>query len=486
MIKRASALALRTATTAMLLLIGFSCAVNPVTGKKELMLMTEDQEIALGVQSDPEIVSSFGEYQDPALQAFISAKGKEMAAISHRPGLDYQFKILDSPVVNAFALPGGFVYFTRGIMAHFSNEAEFAGVLGHEIGHITARHGARQYTTQMASQLGLVLGVVLSQDFAQFADLASNALGMLFLKFSRDHETESDRLGVEYSTKIGYDAREMAGFFQTLKRLSGDAGAIPTFLSTHPDPVDRYANVGKLAAEWQQKINATDLKIERNAYLRMIDGIVYGEDPRHGYLADNVFYHPELRFQFPTPGGWKMENMASQVQFTPEDGKALLLMDLAAEKELNAAAEATLAKDSLRTVDGPRKVTVHGSSALSIVAEQTNPNSKQTIRIQIYLIQFNDRIYRFYGMSYQADFDQYKALFLNTMQNFKALNDPSRINVQPERIRIREVASDASLRAVLNTFGVPEKRWSELAIVNGMELDTQVPQGTLIKILSKE
>jgi predicted Zn-dependent protease len=278
----------------------------------------------------------------------------------------------------------------------------------------------------------------------------------------------------------------MAGFFQTLKRLSGDAGAIPTFLSTHPDPVDRYANVGKLAAEWQQKTNATDLKIERNAYLRMIDGIVYGEDPRQGYLQDNVFYHPELRFQFPTPGGWKMENMATQVQFTPEDGKALLLMDLAAEKELNAAAEATLAKDSLRTVDGPRKTTVHGSPAISIVAEQTNPNSKQTIRIQIYLIQFNDRIFRFYGMSYQADFDKYKALFLNTMQNFKALNDPSKINVQPERIRIREVASAASLRAVLNTFGVPEKRWAELAIVNGMELDAQVPQGTLIKVLSKE
>lgn len=246
--------------------------------------MTEEQEIALGIQSDPEIVSSFGEYKDPALQAFITAKGMEMAKISHRPELSYHFKILDSPVVNAFALPGGYVYFTRGIMAHFNNEAAFAGVLGHEIGHITARHGARQYSSQMVGQLGLVLGIVLSQDFAQFADLASNALGILFLKFSRDHETESDRLGVEYSTKIGYDAREMAGFFQTLKRLSGEQGAIPTFLSTHPDPVDRYANVTKLATEWQQKVPTSDLKVERNAYLRMIDGIVYGSDPRQGYM----------------------------------------------------------------------------------------------------------------------------------------------------------------------------------------------------------
>ena len=118
-----------------------TCAVNPVTGKKELMFMSEEQEIALGQQSDPSIVAMYGLYEDETLQEFINKKGQEMAAISHRPHLKYEFKILDSPVVNAFALPGGYVYFTRGILAHFNNEAEFAGVLGHEIGHITARHG---------------------------------------------------------------------------------------------------------------------------------------------------------------------------------------------------------------------------------------------------------------------------------------------------------------------------------------------------------
>ena len=136
-----------------------------------------------------------------------------MVAVSHRSDLKYEFKIVDSPVVNAFAVPGGYVYFTRGIMAHFNNEAEFAGVLGHEIGHITARHSAKQYSRAMVAQLGLVVGMVVSPEFAQFADIAQSGVGLLFLKFGRDAERQSDKLGVEYSTKVGYDAQEMADFF---------------------------------------------------------------------------------------------------------------------------------------------------------------------------------------------------------------------------------------------------------------------------------
>ena len=196
-----------------------SCAKNPVTGKRDFMLMSTEQEIAMGQQSDPEIKNYFGLYEDPKLQKFIEEKGQQMAAVSHRKDLKYHFKIVDSPVVNAFAVPGGYVYFTRGIMAHFNNEAEFAGVLGHEIGHITARHSAKQYSNAMLAQIGLAAGMIFSPELAQFGDLASQGVQLLFLKFGRDAESQSDRLGVEYSTKIGYDAQEMAGFFATLDRL---------------------------------------------------------------------------------------------------------------------------------------------------------------------------------------------------------------------------------------------------------------------------
>ena len=241
-----------------LLVMGFiivgSCAVNPVTGKRQVMFMSESQEIALGAQSDPAVVAQFGLYNDDKLQAFIKEKGQEMASISHRSHLKYEFKVVDSLVLNAFALPGGYVYFTRGILAHFNNEAQFAGVLGHEIGHITARHGASQQSKQMLYSGGLILGMVLSPELASMGELASQSLGLLFLKFGRDDETQSDQLGVEYSTKIGYDAKEMARFFGVLDRVSGGPeGRVPTFMSTHPDPADRNIKVEQYAKEWQAK-----------------------------------------------------------------------------------------------------------------------------------------------------------------------------------------------------------------------------------------
>src|SRR5688572_20487557 len=308
-----------------------SCAKNPVTGRNELMLMSKDQEIAMGQQSDPEIVNFFGLYEDPKLQQFINERGKQMAAISHRKELPYEFKIVDSPVVNAFAVPGGFVYFTRGIMAHFNNEAEFAGVLGHEIGHITARHSAKQYSNAMLGQIGLVAGSIISPEFAQFADVASQGLQLLFLKFGRDAESQSDKLGVEYSTKIGYDATEMADFFTTLDRLSSQAGGeeVPTFLSTHPDPADRENKVSKMADDWKKKSKTSDLKVNRDNYLKMIDGIVYGEDPKQDFVEGNVFFHPVLKFQFATPQGSALQNTPQQVQMIPKDGRALMILTLA-------------------------------------------------------------------------------------------------------------------------------------------------------------
>jgi predicted Zn-dependent protease len=221
------------------LLIISQCAINPVTGKKELMLLSKDQEIAMGRQSDPEIVAAYGLYPSSELQQFIKSEGQEMVKISHRPDIPYEFKILDSPVVNAFAVPGGYVYFTRGIMAHLNSEAEFAGVLGHEIGHIAARHSAKQYSRTMVAQLGITVGSLASEEFGQFSDIATTGASLLFLKYGRDAERQSDKLGVEYCTKVGYDAHAMAGFFNTLQQLSGSGESLPVFLSTHPDPGER-------------------------------------------------------------------------------------------------------------------------------------------------------------------------------------------------------------------------------------------------------
>ena len=466
---------------ALCVLINWQCAYNPVTGKKELSFMSESQELALGKQSDPEIISFYGSYEDEKMQAFINEKGKEMGKISHRPELDYQFRILDSPVVNAFAVPGGYVYFTRGIMAHFNNEAEFAGVLGHEIGHVTARHSAKQYTTQTALQLGFVLGMVTSKKFREFSDVGGVGLQLMFLKFGRNHESQSDKLGVEYSTKIGYDAHQMADFFQTLSRMRDNSGGetIPTFMSTHPDPVDRFNTVHRLADKEQANVDKSSLAVNRDSYLRMIDGLTYGEDPRQGYVENNKFYHPEMKFEFPIPSGWKTVNMPSQVQVAPSNGEAMILMSLAAEKSLSEAKQKILETDSLRVVSS-RNERINGLNASIFLAD-----IGKSLRLLTYLIEYNGLIYKFHGMAEPVNFSKYDRSFERTFENFKRLTDQSKINVKPDRIRVKSVKKSGTLRSVLQSYRMPNDRLEEMAVINGMKLTDQLKTGTKIKIVEK-
>jgi predicted Zn-dependent protease len=459
-----------------------SCAKNPVTGRNDFMLMSKEQEIAMGQQSDPEIKSFFGIYEDPKLQKFISEKGQQMAAVSHRKDLKYEFKVVDSPVVNAFAVPGGYVYFTRGIMAHFNNEAEFAGVLGHEIGHITARHSAKQYSNAQLAQIGLLAGSVISPTFAQYADIASQGVQLLFLKFGRDAESQSDKLGVEYSTKIGYDAEEMAGFFSTLDRLREGSQEVPTFLSTHPDPADREKKVAKEAESWQKKINAADLKVNRDNYLRMIDGIVYGDDPKQGYVENNVFFHPELKFQFPIPSQWQVQNTPQAVQLAEPNGKAMMMMTLAQGNNIEAAAQKIVEQYQLKVVDSG-KDNVNGLPAVAVVGDQVNQQGQTGARVLLYVIQHGQNMYAFLGASSVADFNGYGPLFKNTMTGFRQLDDPDKINRQAKRIRIKTVGQNTTLAQAFSSFNVNQKQMEELAVLNGMMLNDRVEKGTLIKVI---
>jgi predicted Zn-dependent protease len=467
-----------------------SCAKNPVTGKKDFMLMSKEQEVAMGQQSDPEITQFFGIYEDEKLQRFINEKGQQMVGVSHRKDIKYQFKVVDSDVVNAFAVPGGYVYFTRGIMAYFNNEAEFAGVLGHEIGHITARHSAKQYSNSMLAQLGLAAGMIFSPEFAQFGDVASQGLQLLFLKFGRDAESESDRLGVEYSTKIGYDAEEMAGFFGTLDRLRKNSGGeeVPDFLSTHPNPLDRERKVGKLAKEWKAKVGASTLKVNQDSYLRMIDGLVYGEDPKQGFVENSVFYHPVLKFQFGIPQQWAVQNTPQAVQMAQPNGKAMMMMTLAEGNSLENAAQ-TLLKNYQLTVLESKQDQVNGLPAIKLVAEQ-QPQQQQgqgqqqaSVRVLIYLIQYGGNIYSMLGVSAPNDFNSFARVFQGSMESFKELTDPSKLNKQPQRIQIKEVPQSGSLAQAFRSLHIKEDRMEELATLNGMTLKENVQRGKLIKIV---
>jgi predicted Zn-dependent protease len=249
-----------------------SCATNPVTGKQELMLLSEADEIKLGQETDLQVVREYGLYEDPQLTAYLNGICQRLGKLSHRPHLTYHFKIVDVSVANAFAVPGGYVYFTRGILASLNNEAELAGVMGHEIGHITARHSAHQYSRAQLAQIGLGVGS-LFMDSSALTGLAQLGVGMLFLRFSRDNERQADDLGVEYSSKAGYDASEMANFFETLERMNAgsDRSGLPGWFSTHPNPTDRVQAVRERAREWLRKLNQRDLNIYQPGRLSQRD-----------------------------------------------------------------------------------------------------------------------------------------------------------------------------------------------------------------------
>jgi predicted Zn-dependent protease len=460
------------------------CAKNPVTGNRQLVLMSEAQEIEMGKSADPQIIQQYGLYPDKALQDFINEKGKKMAAISHRPNIEYNFRIVDSDILNAFAIPGGYVYFTRGIMAHFNNEAEFAGVLGHEIGHIAARHSVAQQRNALLGQLGIIAGVIIAPDLAQFAETASQGVGLLLLKFSRDAERESDRLGVEYSSKIGYDAMQMANFFQTLQRESEASGSqeLPGFLSTHPNPGDRYTTVSKLAKEWKQKLNLTNPQENRNAYLKRIEGLIYGEDPQQGYVENNTFYHPVLKLAFPIPQNWSYLNSPTAFQMAPKDGKAMMMLTLAQGNSLKGAADTILKRYNLQAVEA-KEVSVNGLNALAFIADQKQ--EQQTLRTLSYIIQYNNNLYHLIGVSTLADFNNYSASFSNTMQNFRQLTDQAKLNKKPDRVRIKTINQATTLEQALRGYGIEQKRLQEMAILNGMKLNEKLPAGTLIKIIAQ-
>jgi len=460
------------------------CAMNPVTGRKQFVMMSEGQEIGMGKESDPQIMAFFGSYNDPRLQKFINEKGQEMVKVSHRSKLAYEFKIVDSPVVNAFATPGGYVYFTRGIMANFNNEAEFAGVLGHEIGHITARHSVIQQRNAMLGQLGIIAGVILVPELSQFVEPLSAGMQLALMSFGRDAERQSDKLGVEYSSRIGYDASEMAGFFKTLERQGKVEGGekVPEFLSTHPSPEERNITVAKLAGEWKTKLKLTNPKINRDSYLKLIDGLILGEDPKQGFVENNIFYHPALKFEFSIPSGWKLQNTPQQVQMAPDNGESLLMLTIVGKGSLEETANQLLQQYKLTLVES-KKENINGLNSILMIADQKQ--EKGTIRLLSSLIQYEGNIYSLMGISEISKFTSYQSAFLSTIRNFKSLTDSEKLNKKPEVIRIKTLPQQMTAQAAFQNFNMPANRFEELAILNGMLLSDKLGKGTLIKVIEK-
>jgi predicted Zn-dependent protease len=474
--------ALTLAIAAAALLAGSGCAVNPATGKRQINLVSSNRELEMGREADPAIIAEYGLYPDEATQAYVDSVGQRLARVSHLPGLTFHFRVLDSPVVNAFALPGGYIYITRGIMAYVGSESQLAGILGHEIGHVTARHTAQQVTQQQIAGIGLIAGAIFVDAFRPYTGLAQQGLGLLFLKYSRDHETQADELGITYAARAGYDPRTIPSTYATLKRISDRSGnSLPNFLSTHPDPGDREVRTSQLA---QAAVGGAPrgLVVGEANYRRHVDGLVFGDDPRQGYFEGNRFYHPEMGFQLIFPDGWKTENQPSAVVAEGPAGAMQLRLGTIRDTTVTPAQFV----DSLRArgavveaIGKPEQFRDYPAWVGTVVAggDQGQQNfAAGYVRIR------PGQFLEVYGRgTTQSAIDQVFA----SIRSLAALRDPAKLNVQPDRVAVRPAKSAATFATVWSQYPNQAIALEDAAILNSARPTTPIALGAPIKIVVK-
>ena len=455
-----------------LLLVVASCSVNPATGKRQLNLIPESQEIAMGREADGQIVAQMGLYPDEGIQVYVQELGQSLAALSERPHLPWTFRVLDDPIVNAFALPGGFVYVTRGIMAHLNNEAELVGVLGHEIGHVTGRHGVNRLSKAQLLGVGLGVGMVLSEDLARFGDLAQSGLGLLFLKYSRDDERQADDLGLRYSVLGGYDAREMPGVFGVLRRVgeASGSGRVPAWMATHPDPGEREARIGQqLAAMDRDFSNAT---VNRGSYMGRLEGMVFGANPRNGYFEDGRFLHPELAFQLDFPSAWKTQNLRESVTGVSEAEDAVVQLTLAAESDLQTAMKEFL---DLEGIEGGRVENgrVGGLPAVTAGFEAAI-SEEETVRGRVSFLRYGDGTYRLLGYTLEEKRGAYERPIDRFLRSFARVTDRAVLEVQPARVDVINLRRSLPLQSFQTRY--PSSVPLEIvALINHIDVGGSLP-----------
>jgi predicted Zn-dependent protease len=466
----------RSFAAAAALSIAAACATNPVTGRSEIALISESQEIQMGQQAAQQAAQSIGLVPDQPLQDYVQQIGGRMGAASERPNLPWTFRVADDPTPNAFALPGGYIFVTRGLLTLMSSEAELATVLGHEIGHVTARHSVQMLSRQQLAQIGLGVGMILLPQLQNFGDLAGTGLSLLFLRYGRDAERQADELGFRYALQQRYDVRHMANVFLALERSEQLAGQspLPSWLASHPNPGERV----QTARQRAEQVGGADTLIggESN-YLARLQGMVYGPNPRHGFFSQSTFHHPDLRFSVTLPQGWRYQNL-SQAVVAGSPGQDAVIQLTLAQGSHTAAADAFLRQQGLQP-GGASQQTINGNPA--IVASFTAATEQGPIQGLGAWISYGGRTYQLLAFAAAPRYPQYDQAFRATLGSFAPLTDQRILAMQPNRISIVTIDAPMSLTEFNRRF--PSAiRIEELAIINQLESPSAtIPAGARVK-----
>jgi len=473
-------------------LVTAACATNPVTGKRQMSLLSEAEELAIGQQQDAEIRREMGVYDDPGLQRYVNEIGQELARVSHRPNLPWSFTIVDNAAINAFALPGGYVYLTRGILAYLDDESELAGVLGHEIGHVTARHAAQAYTRQAQASIGLTILSIFVPSTAPFADLGATGLGVLFLRHGREAEIEADRLGVEYGSGAGYDPAGVPRFLSTLARVDAlSERGVPNWLSTHPDPGSRVAKAEPVAGKL---VSAEAKKTNRDQYFERIHGLVFGDNPKDGIVRGSEFLHPLLRIGVKFPDGWELTNTPEAVLARePGTSHYMVLQEVEATlrqgfggqaaRSIGDVAVEVMRKAGYTVVDGSIQ-TINGNEA-HVGLYRGNAKDVGKVLMRAAHIAVGRQFYVVAGFAPEAEFDRVDRDILPSVQTFRQLSAAEASKVQPNRIDFYVVRQGDSWQSIAARQGKNFVNAATLAIMNDHEVHVQPQPGDRVKIVTE-
>jgi predicted Zn-dependent protease len=477
------------ALAAAALLTAGACSTNPATGRDEFTVMSPAQEQQTGAQEHPKILAEFGGVYDenPELNAYIAEIGGRIRAVSELPNQTFTFTLLDTDQVNAFALPGGYVYVTRGLVALANSEAELAGVIAHEIGHVTARHTANRVTTGVFAGLGAaVLGAVTgSQAIAQVANLGAQAYVQ---GYSRDQEFEADQLGVRYLARAGYDPKAMASFLGSLQgdsqlaaKIAGREGTEPeaSLFSSHPRTPDR---IQRAAASAEASVTGEPFE-GRDVYLEHIQGTVYGDSPEQGYVRGRTFIHPRLDFRFDVPEGFRLQNGANAVVATRSDGAAIKLDGAKVASGIPMSRYLTDTWLAGAPVSALETIQVNGMEGATAATRGTMNQSQVDVRAVA--IRFDgDNVFRFLFVTPANLTNALAEDFRRTTYSLRHLNADERA-VKPMRVELVRVAAGDTVESLGNRMAFEDFPVERFRVLNGLQPGEGLQAGQLVKVVTE-
>jgi predicted Zn-dependent protease len=469
---------------------GSGCTVNPATGHNEFTVVGPEHEAAMGRAEHPKVLEAFGGVyeEDVELNAYVAAVGARLRAVSELEDQPFTFTVLDSPVVNAFALPGGYVYVTRGLVALAANEAELAGVLAHEIGHVTARHTAQRVTTGLFASLGAaVLGAATGNQVV--ADLAQVGAAAYVQGFSRDQELEADTLGVRYLVRAGYDPRAMASFLRSLElhgsfeaELAGREGREPEadLFSSHPRTVQRIALATDAAIA--ETGGVSDPFVGRDEYLDRVAGMLYGDSPEEGYVRGRSFAHPLLGFRFDAPPGFRLANGPDAVIAVSRDGSAFQFDGVkvkAARPMVDYLVSGWLDGVDLTEVEA---IQVNGMAAATGTARgrtRAGPVDARAVAIR-----FDGRqVYRFLFVAPPARTAALNEEFRRTTHSFRPLTEAEKAALRPQRLRLARVRAGDTAETFAKLMAPDDLPLERFRALNGLAPGQPLEVGSRVKIV---